>query len=66
MGVLNRATIEPGSSGYLLPANRRGHKHRQAECPAVCDGYGCTRPLNHKGKHAAHGFNDIQYATWDR
>ena len=40
-------------------SNTRGN-----QCREVSLNYGCTRPINHKGKHHAHGLSEC-YHIWE-
>jgi hypothetical protein len=33
-------------------------------CPARRDGFGCTRPQGHQGRHEAGGLSGRMYASW--
>lgn len=59
--MVREKDIEPGRRGYLSIAKGPDC------CPSFSkvSNWKCTREPGHKGKHAAHGLDDMQYATWD-
>ena len=57
--------ITRGQEGYVLPSDD-GNCCQSLFFEETDYGipYCCTRPMNHAGKHVAHGTDNAMYASW--
>jgi hypothetical protein len=65
------AARRPGGGGVVLthyeepwPTATDEAADDETICPALRDGYGCTRREGHEGRHEAGGFSGRMYASW--
>ena len=58
------AGVGPGHSEYLPPVDT-SFIDTPEMCWSHCDGFTCTRAVNHTDKHAAHNTSHRVVQTWD-